>query len=300
MGGILAKPIAAVHSPPGSDGDGSGSGSGAARAEAEKKTALQQRLFADETVPTFFRRLAWSPEGSFLVAPCGIYKDNTGNLKSVAHVFARTNLDKPALCLPTFVDGGKTGQDPAVAVRFNPHLYKLPATPEIDIQNDSVFFDLPYRVVFAVASLHAIAVYDTSSQRPIAIVHGLHCAAITDLAWSPDGKTLAVSSHDGFCSMIRFKVGQFGDKLDREADLPECMTDAFISEQIKAYEEKPKKTKLTAVSAEAAPAGTASTKLAPAKSTPAADSVSLHTTLLLSVESREHLVMGEEHLRRRC
>eukprot|EP01048_Picozoa_sp_COSAG05_P001638 COSAG05_NODE_56_length_23335_cov_15.221338_25_plen_359_part_00 len=215
----------------------------AAPAEVEKKSALQQRLFADETVPTFFRRLAWSPDGSFLVVPCGIYKDCTGHLKSVAHVFSRTNLDKPALCLPTYADGGKTGQDPAVAVRFNPHLYKLSAASETDDQSQaSDFFRLPYRVVFAVASLHSIAVYDTSSVRPIAIVHGLHCAAITDLSWSTDGKTLAVSSHDGFCSMIRFKSGELGEKLDK-ADLPECMTDEFVTAQIKAFEEKPKKAK---------------------------------------------------------
>ncbi|CDP22270.1 unnamed protein product [Coffea canephora] len=37
----------------------------------ESKTA-KNHLFHDETLPSFFRRLAWSPDGSFLLVPAGI------------------------------------------------------------------------------------------------------------------------------------------------------------------------------------------------------------------------------------
>jgi len=43
-------------------------------------------------------------------------------------------------------------------------------------------------------------VYDSAEENPIAFVGGLHYAAITDAAWSPDGRTLVVSSSDGYCS----------------------------------------------------------------------------------------------------
>lgn len=36
-------------------------------------SALKQHLFHDETLPSFFRRLAWSPDASFLVVPSGIF-----------------------------------------------------------------------------------------------------------------------------------------------------------------------------------------------------------------------------------
>ena len=34
---------------------------------------------------------------------------------------------------------------------------------------------------------------------PLAILGGLHLEQITDLAWSPDGLTLIISSYDGYC-----------------------------------------------------------------------------------------------------
>lgn len=45
------------------------------------------------------------------------------------------------------------------------------------------FFKLPYRLIFAVATLNSLYIYDTESVQPIAIVAGLHYAAITDIAW---------------------------------------------------------------------------------------------------------------------
>lgn len=36
------------------------------------------KLFADESLPTFFRRLAFSPDGSLLVAPAGVFPRSGG------------------------------------------------------------------------------------------------------------------------------------------------------------------------------------------------------------------------------
>ena len=34
---------------------------------------------------------------------------------------------------------------------------------------------------------------------PLLLLGGLHMETITDLAWAPDGRLLAVSSRDGYC-----------------------------------------------------------------------------------------------------
>ncbi|EAZ05333.1 hypothetical protein OsI_27538 [Oryza sativa Indica Group] len=91
-----------------------------------------------------------------------------------------------------------------VAVRFCPVLFKLRGS-----QSDC-FFKLPYRVIFAVATLNSLYVYDTESVAPILIHAGLHYAAITDIAWSSDAKYLAVSSRDCFCTIIEFENEELG------------------------------------------------------------------------------------------
>lgn len=34
--------------------------------------SVKSHLFHDETLPSFFRRLKWSPDGSFLLVPAGM------------------------------------------------------------------------------------------------------------------------------------------------------------------------------------------------------------------------------------
>jgi hypothetical protein len=50
-------------------------------------------------------------------------------------------------------------------------------------QTDNTSFSLPYRLVFAVATLDSLFIYDTQHSSPIVVVAGLHYAAITDIAW---------------------------------------------------------------------------------------------------------------------
>lgn len=45
------------------------------------------------------------------------------------------------------------------------------------------FFKLPYRLVFAIATLNSVYIYDTECVAPIAVLAGLHYAAITDITW---------------------------------------------------------------------------------------------------------------------
>lgn len=44
-------------------------------------------------------------------------------------------------------------------------------------------FDLPYRIVYAVATQDAVHVYDTQQKQPLCVVSNLHYATFTDLTW---------------------------------------------------------------------------------------------------------------------
>ncbi|MCL7041683.1 hypothetical protein MKW94_006697 [Papaver nudicaule] len=163
-----------------------------------KILSAKTHLFHDETLPSFFRRLAWSPDGSFLVVPAGSYKfSSTSDSVNTAYIFSRKDLSRPALQLPA---SGK----PVIAVRFCPIVFNLRA------HNSGEFFKLPYRYVFAVATLNSLYIYDTESVPPIAVFAGLHYAAITDISWSPDAKYLALSSQDGYCTLVEFDSDDLG------------------------------------------------------------------------------------------
>ncbi|PIN20606.1 Chromatin assembly complex 1 subunit B/CAC2 (contains WD40 repeats) [Handroanthus impetiginosus] len=164
----------------------------------DESKSTRSHLFHDETLPSFFRRLAWSPDGSFLLVPAGSYKSApTSEPVNTAYVFSRKDLSRPALMLPG-------ASKPVVAVRFCPTKFSLLGT------NTSSSFKLPYRLIFAVATLNSLYIYDTESIQPIVIVAGVHYAAITDIAWSPTGKFLALSSRDGYCTLLEFENKELG------------------------------------------------------------------------------------------
>ncbi|MCO5554141.1 hypothetical protein L7F22_007667 [Adiantum nelumboides] len=178
--------------------------------DATKDTPTKMNLFHDETLPSFFRRLAWSPEGSFLLLPAGIHKFPSESVSTnTAFIVSRKDLSRPAAQLPG-------ASKPIVAVRFCPLLFschsKIEKESELD-SNDTGVFKLPYRLVFAVATLNSLFVYDTQSSHPLALLAGIHYAAITDIAWAPDGKFLAVSSQDGFCTLVTFDQEELGIPL---------------------------------------------------------------------------------------
>jgi hypothetical protein len=55
--------------------------------------------------------------------------------------------------------------------------------------------------------------YDTQQALPLAYLSQLHYSTFTDLAWSPDGNSLFMSSTDGFGSLAIFEPGELGEPL---------------------------------------------------------------------------------------
>ncbi|OCF43298.1 chromatin assembly factor 1 subunit B [Kwoniella heveanensis CBS 569] len=250
----------------------------AIRAPPTSTSAILQRLYGEEGVTRFFRRLTFSPDGSLLLTPAGQIEDqifkgspmlstrslsqdtldrepnpaggsssvpkpkNVDNGKPTVYIYSRANLARaPIAHLP----GHKTA---AVAIRFSPVFYDLrtgssssitsaepkqitldrndngpvhvslsmppPPPPEKDDKEKEKplgsVFALPYRLLYAVACQDSVLLYDTQQASPIAIFKGLHYAGFTDVAWSPDGQALMLSSSDGYCSIVVFDPLELG------------------------------------------------------------------------------------------
>ncbi|ORZ04080.1 WD40-repeat-containing domain protein [Lobosporangium transversale] len=207
------------------------------------------KLYHDETLTSFFRRLTFTPDGSMLLTPAGLYKapvnrpattkDDDASpttqvpeleTKNTVYVYARRDLSKgPVAHLP----GQKK---PSVAIRCSPVLYELrqqllppsqgsaysrrPAnlvnsttSSTQDKQGLALppsVFGLRYRSIYAVATQDTILIYDTQQTTPLAFISHIHYATFTDMAWSTDGCDLILTSSDGFCSIISFEEGELG------------------------------------------------------------------------------------------
>lgn len=183
--------------------------------ELELDNVKSAFLFHNETLPSFFRRLAISPCGNLVCVPAGIFKNcdsqsESGNgndeLANAVYLFTRAYLEKhnnrPSLVIPFL-------KKPALVISFNPHLYQLS-------KQDHPCVKLPYKLLFAVATSDEVLIYDTETAKPVCIVGNLHYTPITDLSWSKDGAMLMISSTDGFCSYISFKNEMLGNLYDNE------------------------------------------------------------------------------------
>ncbi|KAI5451571.1 Chromatin assembly factor 1 subunit [Naganishia albida] len=161
----------------------------------------------------------------------------TDGSKSTVYIYSRANLARPPIA---HLPGHKTT---TVAVRFSPIFYDLrpmtdsaPPPPKkiiLDKKNPvpvhvsiemppppvpaektptptASMFALPYRLMYAVAAQDSVLLYDTQQAGPIAIFKGLHYSAFTDVAWSPAGDSLVLTSSDGYCSIIVFDAAELG------------------------------------------------------------------------------------------
>ncbi|XP_058125233.1 chromatin assembly factor 1 subunit B [Anopheles ziemanni] len=162
------------------------------------------RLFHDDTLQTFFRRLSFSPDGNLVVCPSGVAEvEGVPKPLNTTYIFTRNSFRQPAITLPS-------PDQYTVAVRFCPVFFELHPYPE----NKPPTIPLPYRMIFALATKSSVYLYDTQQKAPFALISNIHYTRLTDLSWSSDGKILIVSSTDGFCSLIFFADDELGKVYD--------------------------------------------------------------------------------------
>ena len=172
-------------------------------------------LFQDESCVSFFRRLKFSPDGGLLVMPVGLAPDGT----CAVHVAYRSELNHAT---PRYTIGGF--EKPVIAIRFANHFYEK-------CSEDTRMVDRPYRMLLAVLTQDMVFVFDTEHKEPLWCVSGLHYGTLTDVAWSPSGDSLIVTSTDGFCSLLTFEHGDLmsGKVEDRESVMSMARLDAGLS-----------------------------------------------------------------------
>ncbi|XP_065369574.1 chromatin assembly factor 1 subunit B [Calliphora vicina] len=165
----------------------------------------RMRLFHDDTLQTFFRRLCFTPDGKLLLTPAGVtdYEGCTRPLNTT-YAFSRYGFRQPAIVLPC-------PDQYTVAVKCCPLLFKL--RPFNGEKNPPVV-PLPYRMIFAVATKSSVYFYDTQQKQPFALISNIHYTRLTDITWSNDGRIVVVSSTDGFCSLITFEEGELGEEYE--------------------------------------------------------------------------------------
>ncbi|KAI7862254.1 WD40-repeat-containing domain protein [Spinellus fusiger] len=197
------------------------------------ETALSFRLYHDENLVSFFRRLWFSPDGALLLTPSGLCKsgvdanvsadevvesaappasttaaatagmDTHDDFQNCAYFYARNSLSKYPIAY------NSNHPKPSIAIRWCSKPYELRS------QLNKSVFGLPYRMLYAIATQDTIFVYDTQQAKPICALSGMHFAPIMDLAWSPDGTLLMFSSADGYLSAVVFADGELGQLYDK-------------------------------------------------------------------------------------
>ncbi|XP_055470854.1 chromatin assembly factor 1 subunit B [Psammomys obesus] len=162
------------------------------------------RMFHDDSMKSFFRRLSFTPDGSLLLTPAGCMESGE-NVTNTTYVFSRKHLKRPVAHLPC---PGKA----TLAVRCCPVYFELRPVAETEEPSPELV-SLPYRVVFAVASEDSVLLYDTQQSFPFGYVSNIHYHTLSDISWSSDGTFLAISSTDGYCSFVTFEKGELGVPL---------------------------------------------------------------------------------------
>ncbi|EGD78455.1 hypothetical protein PTSG_09150 [Salpingoeca rosetta] len=160
-------------------------------------------MFVDETKTLYFRRPSYSPDGSLFICPAGTYRDTHGQPRFASYVFRSSMPAQPVLRLPARMT--------TISVRFSPQFYAARTRDGQPLTG--IFAGLRHRMVYAVVTKRAVLVYDTHQAAPLAVVAGTHKAALTDAAWSRDGRVLVVSSEDGYCSSVHFGSGELGTPI---------------------------------------------------------------------------------------
>ncbi|KFV90649.1 Chromatin assembly factor 1 subunit B, partial [Fulmarus glacialis] len=184
------------------------SGSGA---EGE---ARSYRMFHDDSMKSFFRRLSFTPDGSYLLTPAGCVESGE-NVTNTTYIFSRNNLKRPVGHLPC---PGKA----TLAVRCCPVYFELRRAfnkDEISQKSAPSLFNLPYRLVFAVASEDSVLFCDTEQSFPFGYVSNIHYHTLSDISWSSDGAFLAISSTDGYCSFVTFEKDELGIPLKEKPQI---------------------------------------------------------------------------------
>ncbi|VDP23242.1 unnamed protein product [Soboliphyme baturini] len=179
------------------------------------------KLFHDNSLMAYARKLCFSPDGKLLLVPGDLYIELIIEssltyfnffLQTVFNTSVTKRGDDCCTLLPATVPVTEGGHHVRVirhkcATSFSLMLLRL---------------SLPYRFLYAVLTRSTVTVYDSEQPLPVLHVRHLHYARLTDLTWSHDGRILLISSEDGYCSLLTFAPDELGVPYFQPASNPKC------------------------------------------------------------------------------
>ena len=152
--------------------------------------------FSASPLTTYFRRCSWSPEGAHIAAANAV----NGPVSSIA-IINRGSWDSEINLI------GHEG--PVEVCAFSPRLFCRDPPPPINDAKDYVS-PSTVTIVACAGQDKTLSVWNTSFPRPFVTTSELSHKAISDLAWSPDGEVLYLTSLDGTIAAVIFERGELG------------------------------------------------------------------------------------------
>lgn len=153
--------------------------------------------FISSPLTTYFRRCSWSPDGNHIAAANAV----NGPVGTVA-IINRGTWDG---------DINLVGHEgPTEVCAFSPRLFGNidQSLPENQDKQPSV-----HTVIACGGQDKSLSIWITTMPRPLTVAHDIAGKSISDLTWTPDGRTLFIASLDGTMMVVLFELGELGFEL---------------------------------------------------------------------------------------
>jgi len=169
---------------------------------------LSKALSGSASAVTFFRRLAWAPDGSFL---CGTHGHI--NQQPVAPLYQRTSWKNAS----NLVNHTQL----VVSAAFCPHLLQTERRPSSSDDEESADDDDESRVTTTLACVlgsneGGISLWSTALPRPLAVVNDLFEQSVLDVSWGRHTLCFLCCSDDGTIAYVRLSPEEIGEPMPED------------------------------------------------------------------------------------